>query len=303
MKLVSIIIVNYKNPPLILQCVQSILQFEKTVNYEIIVVDNDSQDDTEQQLRAIYPNLKWIQMGYNSGFAKANNAGVKVAQGEYILYLNSDTILIEPILEKMVYEFGNDPAIGILGCKLLNIDFSNQNSYFYCHNIFKRLIRRNPFSIKIFRASATPNQEETKLKRMMTKKHNPQWISGAIMMLRHKEIEKFNLLWDEDFFMWWEDVELCNRIHKYNLKVQYIPKPSIIHLGGGSSKTMSAEKFLIGEKSKLLYISKTRGVICKTIYVFLLKLELRLELFFEKRKYGKIKNTLLQYESEFYGIK
>ena len=94
---VSIVIVNYKNPPLIVQCVKSILKYEKTVDYEIIVIDNDSQDDTEQQLRAIYPKLKWIQMGYNSGFAKANNAGTKETNGEYILFLNADTILIEPV--------------------------------------------------------------------------------------------------------------------------------------------------------------------------------------------------------------
>jgi len=121
---VSVIIVNYKNPPLILQCVKSILQYEKTVDYEIIVVDNDSQDDTEQQLRAVCSNLKWVQMGYNSGFAKANNAGFKVAEGKFIFYLNSDTIFIEPVFEKMIQEMEKEPSVGMLGCRLVNDDLS-----------------------------------------------------------------------------------------------------------------------------------------------------------------------------------
>ncbi|MBR7035832.1 MAG: glycosyltransferase, partial [Bacteroidales bacterium] len=112
---VSVIIVNYKNPPLILQCVKSILQYEKTVDYEIIVVDNDSQDDTEQQLRAICPNLKWIQMGYNSGFGRANNAGTRIAKGDFILFLNADTILIEPVFEKMATRLAVEPKIGAVG--------------------------------------------------------------------------------------------------------------------------------------------------------------------------------------------
>ena len=80
----SIVIVNYKNQDLILGCVRSIVEFEHDMDIEIIVVDNNSNDESEAKLREIYPNLKWIQMGYNSGFGRANNVGIKTATGEYL---------------------------------------------------------------------------------------------------------------------------------------------------------------------------------------------------------------------------
>ena len=89
----SIIIVNYKSQHLITQCVQSIVDNETMLNYEIIVVDNNSRDDSESRLKEICPDLIWIQMGYNSGFGRANNEGIKQALGNHILILNSDCIV------------------------------------------------------------------------------------------------------------------------------------------------------------------------------------------------------------------
>ena len=298
---VSIIIVNYKNPPLIVQCVQSILRYEQTVEYEIIVVDNDSHDDTEQQLRAIYPNLKWVQMGYNSGFAKANNAGFSVAEGKFIFYLNSDTIFIEPVFEQMIKEMNSDHSVGILGCQLLNKDRSLQLSYHNGDMFFRKLWWRNPFAIKM--GYSRQNQfEMEQCKENHSMEHTSRWICGAAMMMRQSDIVKYNLKWNEDFFMYWEDVELCYRIRKLGKKVYYTPSVAIVHLGGGGESNVPLERFNLMETSKLKCITKIHGGFYCKIYVWLLRCELWLEYYLQRRKNTTI-NEILKNEIKYYAIK
>ncbi|MBP6661019.1 MAG: glycosyltransferase, partial [Chitinophagales bacterium] len=91
----SIVIVNYKSPQLILSCLKTIYNETKIISFEIIIVDNDSNDDSRQIIQQHYPNVQWIQMDYNSGFARANNAGIRNAKGEFLLLLNSDTLILE----------------------------------------------------------------------------------------------------------------------------------------------------------------------------------------------------------------
>lgn len=299
---VSVVIVNYKNPPLILQCVKSIMRFEKTVEYEIIVVDNNSEDDTEQQLRTIYPNLKWIQMGYNSGFAKANNAGVRVAEGKYIFYLNSDTIFIEPVFEKIIQEMQCDKTIGTLSCMLLNRDKTPQvgcDTTTTTTYSFKRLVRRNPIFIKLFHTQRTSKREFLKIQNIV---NNPScylhWLVGANVFMRKSDIENYSLQWDEDFFMYFEDMFLGYSVRKVGLKCKWINTPKIIHLGGAST-SMSQKTFNIFKTSEITYLKKIYGNLIKTLYVTLFKLEVGLEVFLEKRKYGEIRNEELKNEAEY----
>ena len=98
---VSVIIVNYKTPELILDCLYTIYEQTKVVSFEVIIVDNDSQDNSQFVIQNQYPDVQWIQMNYNSGFARANNAGIKAAAGEYVLLLNSDTLILENALDKI----------------------------------------------------------------------------------------------------------------------------------------------------------------------------------------------------------
>lgn len=300
----SIIIVNYKNPHLILQCVRSIVEREKAIDYEIIVVDNDSQDETEQQLRAICPNLKWIQMGYNSGFAKANNAGFKVAEGEYIFYLNSDTIFIEPVFEKMIREMEKEPSVGMLGCRLVNDDLSPQigcdtttTTYSYKH-----LLRRNPLMIKLFHTQRTTQSELKKINHITdAPKTYLKWLVGAAVFMRRADIQKHKLLWNEDFFMYFEDMFLGYSVRKAGYKVKFINSPQIIHLGGKSTPKSQKAIFHFMD-SEIKYLEKVRGRIISRLYKFLFKMEIRFEAYLEKRKYGKIMNPMLAIECEYYKL-
>lgn len=298
---VSVVIVNYKNPPLIVQCVKSILQYEHTVDYEIIVVDNNSEDDTEQLLRAIYPNLKWIQMGYNSGFAKANNAGLKVAQGEYVFYLNSDTIFIEPVFEKLINEMESEPSVGMLGCRLVNNDLTPQIG---CDTTtttysFKHLLRRNPFMIRIFHTTRTTEKEREKIRHITDcEQCYLRWLVGAAVFMRRADILKYNLLWDEDFFMYFEDMMLGYSVRKAGYKVKFINSPRIIHLGGQSTPKSKTAIFHFMD-SEVKYLRKVRGRLLAKLYSLLFKLEINLEAYLDKRKYGRIMNPMLEIEYEY----
>lgn len=302
--LVSVIIVNYKNPPLILQCVKSIVMYEHVVDYEIIVVDNNSNDNTESRLRTIYPNLKWIQMGYNSGFARANNAGFALANGDYVFYLNSDTIFIEPVFEKMIQNMNEDSSVGILGCRLLNKDMTPQVVCDYTSTVhsFRYLLCRNPLMIKIFRTRKKSKKELKNIDYIATVQQiNVKWIVGAAVFMRKDDIVHHNLLWDEDFFMYFEDMYLGYAARKAGLCVKLISSPRIIHLGGQSS-IVSKKVFFCLIDSEIKYLEKVRGKIISRLYKFLFRLEIRFEAYLEKRKYGKIMNPMLAIECEYYKL-
>ena len=124
----SIIIVNYKSPQLVLSCLETIYNETKIISFEIIIVDNDSKDDSRQIIQQHYPNVQWIQMDYNSGFARANNAGIRNAKGEFLLLLNSDTLILENALDKIVSYVRKDNSVAAASVQLLYADYTAQNA-------------------------------------------------------------------------------------------------------------------------------------------------------------------------------
>lgn len=120
---VSIIIVNYNTKSLTINCVQSILDFTIDVSYEIIIIDNASTDGTLSEIGTLYPDIKIIGLQENVGFGRANNAGSEVAKGEFLFFLNSDTLFVENSLKKMIDFFRTHEMslnLGVLGCILVD---------------------------------------------------------------------------------------------------------------------------------------------------------------------------------------
>src|SRR4051812_23935798 len=115
----SIILVNYKSTRLVLDCIESI--YSQTVHYsfEIILVDNESGDDCKERVSAYYPKVKFLSMGYNAGFARANNAGMAISTGEYILILNTDTIILDGAIDKSLSLLKQHPDAAACGVQLL----------------------------------------------------------------------------------------------------------------------------------------------------------------------------------------
>jgi len=244
----SIIIVNYKSPQLTIRCISSIKRtVSKNTEYEIIVVDNNSEDNSENIVKQNFADIQWINNKKNEGFGRANNIGASISKGKYLLLLNSDMILQENTIEACLNEIEKKPEIGVLGCKLVNEDGSFQKSYFTVAR-FRDLLDRNiVFNYFI-------KESEKKIEALM----------GSFMMFPKyvfNEVGGF----DPDFFMYSEELELCHRISKNGYKICYFDKVSAIHKHGGSISDKSwgyKQRYL---SNALLYY-KVRGLFGYLLY-------------------------------------
>ncbi|MFT3680381.1 MAG: glycosyltransferase [Ferruginibacter sp.] len=252
----SIIIINYKSCSLVMDCIKSIVQETAAGSYEIIVVDNDSQDGAKAIILSSYPGVRWIEMGYNAGFSRANNAGMRIATGEYILILNSDTVIKEGAITKSIALLKSYPGAVGGGVQLLNTDGTTQISgaHFKTGGLntllplpyFGRLVRYLGYRFKTTVPSVQHVQEDVEV----------DWIVGAYILVQKEVLEKAGLF-DEDFFMYAEEIEWCARIRKYG-KLVLFAEPKVIHIGGGtSSEYYSTEE---AENGKNLWNRKGRQI-------------------------------------------
>lgn len=268
--IVSIIIVNYNTKELLKQCITSIYSCTKNIVFEIIVVDNASDDGTSQMLKSEYSNVILIESKVNLGFGRANNLGVEHASGNYIFLLNSDTILIENSILTFIeyFEKENDPFLAIVGCKLLNIQHEPDVSYGNFPTIYQELFEFGPS--KIFKKFYME-----KLSRSIIgigeKIKEVDYIMGAAMFMKKSVFDNIGGF-DKDFFLYYEETELCYRLRQNGYKIVWNPNTSIIHYIGASGKSSDKINYWILEqlhKSKYIYYKKCHGQIMATIIKYL----------------------------------
>jgi len=232
----SIIIVTWNTAKITLKCIQTIHKYlDKKLNYEIIVVDNNSSDDTQTVIanevkQSHWDDTKLIKNPINSGFAKGNNIGVKKSKGEYLLFLNSDMELTDSNLVAM-YKYANkDPNIGIIGPKFLNIDLTAQGSVFppqTAINAFKEyfLKMKNSYS------KYTPNSNIPV----------SVWsISGGAVLIKKDLFTKIGG-WNEKYFIYYEDLDLCRAVRHLNKRIVFYPDCTVIHRHGASGTILATE--------------------------------------------------------------
>ncbi len=254
---VSIIIINYKSARLVMDCIKSIYQHTHQYSFEIIIVDNDSKDNCEAMALRAYPNTRWLQTGYNAGFARANNAGIRIAAGEYALILNADTIITDSAIDKSITLLKQHPEAVGCGIQLLNTDGTNQISgaHFVKGGLntllplpyFGKLVRYLGYRFK----STIPSIQTIK------DKVNVDWIVGAYILVDKNVLAKSGLM-DEDFFMYAEEIEWCSRLRKHG-KLYLFAEPKVIHIGGGTSSDYYTTTE--NENSKNLWNKKGRQII------------------------------------------
>ncbi len=251
--MISIIIVTWNNEAVIGNCIKSIFRFEKEVDFEIIIVDNASTDNTLEEVRKLdFSNIKILEAKKNLGFAKANNRGAQLASGDRLLFLNPDTIFIQKGLNK-VFEFIQED-IGIVGCKLLNEDLTLQASCFNFDspkNIILEQFMIGKLLPEKFRKKCTP----------YLGKHDEQstvdWVVGAFVATTKKNFQAIQG-WSEDFFLYSEDMELAYKMKKYlHRSVLFLPHYKIVHLGGQSEiQDYSQSKHIKLLESRLQFYKK-----------------------------------------------
>jgi GT2 family glycosyltransferase len=252
----SIIIINYKSAHHVLACVKSIYNETKDHSFEIIIVDNDSKDGSEEKIKSAFPEIIWIQTGYNAGFARANNIGIRAATGEYILILNADTVILDGALDKTLSLFKVSDGIAC-GVQLLNTDGSHQISgaHFVKGGLnfllplpyLGRFVRHWGYKLK----SRPPSVQSIK------EVQEVDWIVGAFILVKKDVLQNTGLL-DEDFFMYAEEIEWCSRLRKEG-KLYLFAESKVIHLGGGTSSDYYASEE--GDNSKNLWNKKGRQII------------------------------------------
>jgi len=250
----SIIIVSWNVKELLEKCLKSIYKYKTDLFLEIIVVDNASTDKTIEMIKKNFPKVKLIINDINKGFAKANNQGILASQGEFILLLNPDTEIIKNSLEKMMDFMKKHYQAGIAGCKHLNSDWTIQPSvrrfpnFWSLFFIFTKMAKIFPQIPTIYYYLA---------KDLNLKIAQPvDQVAGSFFLMRRKVIDEIGLF-DENFFIWFEEVDYCLRAKKAGWQIWYNPEAEIIHYGGKSfNQILTFKKQKMFFKSAKYYLQK-----------------------------------------------
>lgn len=228
----SIIIVNWRSARLVLECIQSIRKETTGIDYEFIVIDNASFDGCGQLLRESGLDVVYIESNANLGFAKANNLAYASSQGESLLFLNPDTIVLGSSIERLYRALREAPSAGIVGPKLLNTDGSVQTS---CIQSFPT-VTNQVLDFEALRIR-TPRSPLWGMAPLFTESDRPvevEVVSGASLMIKREVFERVNRF-SEDYFMYAEDADLCLKVMKAGWKNYYVPEATVVHFGGSSS--------------------------------------------------------------------
>lgn len=248
----SIVIVSYNTRGLLLDCLRSVYAATDTIRFETIVVDNASQDGTVAALRVQHPAVRLIENQSNVGFAKAVNQALAVCSGRHVVLLNSDTLVGDRALTTMVACLDGDPGVGAVGCTQSTGDGQVYQSCFPFPSIRDHL-RYAWF----FRRIAPTIQGALAAARAIdcTRSQDVDWINGACLMVRRRLLEDCGGL-DEGYFMYFEDVDLCQAIHRRGYRIRHLAEVGIVHLIGRSSEGNRARLAMEWEFSRIRYIDK-----------------------------------------------
>lgn len=267
----SIIIVNFNTRELIQACLDSLFlnydQNLKNQEYEIIVVDNASSDDSVKMIKKNFPEVQLIMSSANLGFAKANNIGIKKSQGEFILLLNPDTEIQEKTLHRMIDYLESHKNVGIATCKvLLNLQSAEIDDA--SHRGFPtpwRALCHFTGLGKLFPSSQLFNGYHFGYKQL-NEIHEIDACAGAFLFMSREAGEKVKWL-DEDYFWYGEDLDLCYKVKQAGYKMMYVPDVSILHLKGAASgiKKHSAHLSTIDKDTKRK-ITKARFEVMRIFY-------------------------------------
>tara|TARA_Y100001935_G_scaffold254992_1_gene265987 strand:- start:341 stop:1237 length:897 start_codon:yes stop_codon:yes gene_type:complete len=225
---VSIVIVSYNVREYIISCIQSIYKHSNSgVNFEIIVIDNDSKDNSVDELNKTFPEINLIQNNYNAGYTVAANQGSKVCKGEYIFFLNPDTLFIEDSLGKLIGISDKQINLGIVGPKLITSDGFTQQSYWKkpsVPNTILSLIHLDYFNFY-------KNYNNTNLNEII----EVDSLSGGALFLKKEIFEELGGF-NEKLF-WMEDIDFSIRLNSNGYFNFYYPLTEIIHFKGKSSES------------------------------------------------------------------
>ena len=273
---ISVIIVNFNTYQLTYQCIETIIKYSTEISYEIIVVDNNSSENCDE-LQISFPNIILVKNIENYGFGKANNIGSTYASGKYLCFINSDIIFLENTL-KIIYERAQCiDKLGILGPRLLWNDRSLQWSCREFPNLWNNFCPAL-YLTKLFKKSKT-----FRLEHMTYFPHDIEIevdvLVGAFLLIPTDIFTQAGGF-DEQFFMYSEEIDLCKRIKSKGYKIIFSPVSSVVHIAGATANSNFNEKSLQSNISRLKYWKKHSSIPILSIVKVIWTMNLLLKLIF-----------------------
>lgn len=253
---VSIIVVAWNVRDFLQKCLESIYKETKGIEFEVIYVDNASEDKSVEMVREHFPEVNIIQNTQNKGFAEANNQGIEAAKGRYVLLLNSDTVILDNAIAKTIEFADSHPEAAVVGCKVLNPDKTLQLTCFMFPSILNILLSAS-YLYKLFRKSKFFGRElMTWWDRDNVKEVDV--VAGCFMLVRKKAIQQIGVL-DKRYFIYTEETDWCYRFKKNGWKILFTPEPQIIHYGGQTTEQTSEKFRLQLSGSRLIFMKLHRS--------------------------------------------
>lgn len=254
---ITIVIVNWNTRELLQSCIQSIYK-ETLTPLEIIVVDNASTDGSREMVRSQFPQVRLIQNNENKGYAKASNQGMNIAGGKYVLLLNSDTLIVDRALDKMVAFMDENPNVGVCGPKILNSDGSLQSTGRRNKGIFDPIwspAAEDPLvSLRIY------SPQSRHRGRNVDEIAEVDVAAGACLLVRKSVLDNVGFF-DEELDIFNEEDDLCRRVKKEGWRISYLPHAEVIHFTGQTTKKMEISESIpiMAYRSKLRFYKKYYG--------------------------------------------
>lgn len=255
--LLSVVIVNYRTPKLVTDCLASLLPEINGIDARVVVVDNRSDDNSPEVIRAwmathdVQAKVTFIQSNHNAGFAAGNNIGIKACSAKYYLLLNSDT-LIRPGAIRIILDTATTfPEAGFISPRLEWPDGTGQESCFRFPSPLSELCDASDTGLidRFFGKYIVAMPVQTQIAQ-------PEWTSFACVLIKDEVFHQVGLL-DEGYFMYFEDIEFCHRAHQTGWKIVHNPVAHVVHLRGGSSP-VKKQTLIKKRVPKYFYESRTR---------------------------------------------
>lgn len=256
---VSVIIVNWNTRDMLRDCLRSVYVQTQGVLFEVIVIDNHSSDGSSLMVRSEFPQVILIENLKNRGFAAANNQGMKIAQGRYLLLLNPDTLVLDHAIQKTIEYADHHFDVGVVGCQVWENENTIQRTCFGFPSVLNLLIQKSGLR-RVFPRS-----------RFWTREQMGWWdrnseqdvdvVSGMFMLVRRPAIDQVGLM-DEDYFVYAEEADWCYRFSRAGWRRVFVPIARIIHRDGGSKSTaqISVKMFVQQQRSILIFHKKHLGM-------------------------------------------
>ncbi|MFC2160222.1 glycosyltransferase family 2 protein [Acidobacteriota bacterium] len=240
----SVILVSFNDRIHLEKCLQSLRVTLSDIDLEIVIVDNHSTDGSPDLVKTEFPEVKLLCSSENLGFSKANNWGIRASAGEFVLFLNNDTIVNIQAITALLDELKRNPSIGAVGPALLSDQKIYQVSFGKKVDFFSELIQKGFFNLYYSKKI----KSDKKVRKV-------GWLSAACLMVRRKALEEAGCF-DENYFLYFEDIDLCYRIRQGGWTLQFCPQAQIIHIGGTSTSVVRNSSRYHYRKSQIYFYKK-----------------------------------------------